>query len=267
MRKILICVALFVFLLARTDGVNGAGTAPDYTLESALGTFDSAELDKIHNLLTACADVMEFDSKNPDFDALMVYILHSHENFRLLTDIEPKAAAPQSSRGNIALVGSEFVDYIVKNIFNLAPEHPRMSELSERGFAYSDGYYYYKDNFLYYSTENVEISDIYSLGGGVYYVVFSDVYTENDVSKPESSYAVIKKGGGFGYQILRIGMGLEPLPEDEVLSYAPPGSDEVTPEPSTGGGFKIPFFIGSLALGAAGVAAFLGFLAKKAGKR
>lgn len=214
-----------------------------YRMTNSIDRLDKAELDKIHDLLTACADVMEFDAKKPDFDSLMIYILHSHNNFRLLTDIEPNAVetSPQSGRGSISLVGGEFIDYIVKNIFDLEPEHPAVSALSSRGFCYYDGYYYYSNRFFYYSTDNLKIKAVYDIGGGVYYIVFTDIYTENDVSGFEYSYAVIRSGGAFGYQILRIGMGLEPLSEDEVLTYAPANSEPAaTPKPDKLQGYQRP---------------------------
>lgn len=241
-----------------------------YRMTNSIDRLDKAELGKIHNLLTACADVMEFDLKNPDFDSLMVYILHSHNNFRLITDIEPKAVevSPQPGRDNIALVGGEYIDHIVKNIFNLEPEHPPVGALAERGYCYSGGYYYYTDKFFYYSTDELEIKAVYDLGGGVYYIVFTDIYTENDISEFEYSYAVIQTGGDFGYRVLRIGMGLEPLSEDEVLAYAPDltGSAEPAPEPEPDSfaRYRLPLLLAAISFGISALVIGLIFIIKEA---
>ncbi len=240
-----------------------------YGIANSIDEFDKAELGKIHDLLTACADVMEFDVKNPDFDTLMVYILHSHNNFRLLTDIDTKAveATPQPGHDEISLVGGDYIDYIVKNVFALEPEHPPVGALAKRGYCYSGGYYYYTDKFFYYSTDELEIKAVYDLSGGVYYIVFTDVYTENDISEFEYSYAVIQTGGDFGYRVLRIGMGLEPLSEDEVLAYAPDltGSAEPTPKPETDSfaRYRLPLLLAAVSFGISALVIGLIFIVKE----
>ncbi len=264
MKKILICFLLFALIIPCAVLAGGAETEPrEYRFADALNDFAPEELDKIHALLAACADVMEFDSKNPDYDALMLYILNSHENFRLLTELDPKTAqsAPQSGLGGITLVDGEFIDYILTNIFDVNPEHPDVQALSSRGFCYSGDYYYYVDKYFYFSTDKIEIKALYDLGGGTYYTVFTDIYTENGISEPEYSFAVIRAGGEYGYQILRIGMGLDPPPESEILKYAP---DIATPEPAENSARKTALLGSAVLLGAAASAVGLILVFKKA---
>ena len=61
---------------------------------------------------------------------------------------------------------------------------------------------------------------MYDIGGGVIFVVFTDVYYEGDTETPEYSFAILQKTGN-AYSLLRLGMG-ENLPsQEEVREYSP----------------------------------------------
>ena len=73
---------------------------------------------------------------------------------------------------------------------------------------------------IYYSTELRDIKAVYDLGGGIYYTVFTDIYTEGSTSVPEYSFAVIKAENN-GFRMLRIGMGERLLSEAEAMICPP----------------------------------------------
>ena len=197
-------------------------TISEYSLPNKVNTLSDDDITKMKNTITSCADIMSFDIKDYDYDTLFRYVLYTHQNFRILTDIDPQSGNSSNfGYNNISLVSSEFIDYVMENIFRITPEKPPVNNLLSRGFCYSNGYYFYTGGFdVYFSTQVLDITGVYELGGDVYYVVFSDIYNEDNVSKPEYSFAVLQKTND-GYSLLRLGMG-ENLPsQSEVRAYSP----------------------------------------------
>lgn len=193
-----------------------------YSLTNKIGQIREEDRESIIKILTAGADIMSFDIKNYDYDRLFKYVLLTHENFKILTDIDPKTS--QSSiygYNNVHLVSGDFIDYVMKSVFRITPEKPPINALISRGFCYNNGYYLYSGGFnTYFSTEIKELIAAYDLGGNVMYAVFSDIYTQGENKIYEYSYALLQKTGG-GYSILRLGMG-ESLPlEGEIRAYSP----------------------------------------------
>lgn len=197
-------------------------TIAEYPFTNKINTITAEEAAKIKTTLTACADIMSFDIKDYDYDTLFKYVLYTHQNFQILTDI-PSGSGNSSSLGynNVSIVKSDFIDYIMEKLFRITPEKPPVNNLLSRGFCYSDGYYYYTGGFnVYFATEVLDLVGVYDMGGGVTFVVFSDIYYENDTQTPEYSFAVLQKTGET-YSLLRLGMG-ENLPsQEEVKKYAP----------------------------------------------
>lgn len=197
-------------------------TLSQYSFENALNTLPDSDLNNIRFTLAACADIMTFDIKNYDYDRLFKYILYTHTNFSILTDIPP-FSGESSSLGfnNVSIVNSNFIDYIMNTIFRITPEKPPVNNLLQRGFCYNNGYYFYTGGFdVYFSTEIRDIIGVYNLGSGVKFVVFEDIYTEGNTKTPEYSFAILQKTDE-GYSLLRLGMG-EPLPsEHEIRKYSP----------------------------------------------
>lgn len=197
-------------------------TLSQYPFQNIINTLSDTEINDIKETLAACVDIMSFDIKDYDYDKLFKYILYTHKNFSILTDI-PANSGQSSSLGynNVSIVNSEFIDYIMEQVFRITPEKPPVNNLLERGFCYNNGYYFYSGGFdVYFSTEIRDIISVYDLGSGVMFVVFSDIYTEGDTKTQEYSFAVLQKNDE-GYSLLRLGMG-EPLPsEHEVTQYSP----------------------------------------------
>lgn len=194
----------------------------DYPFRNRVNELSVSEKQEITKTLTACADVMRFNIRNYNYDKLFKYVLYTHKNFQILTDI-PADTGNSSNLGynNVTLVNSDYIDYIMTRVFRITPEKPPVNELLERGFCYNDGYYYYIGGFgIYFATEIVDIKGVYDIGGGVTFVIFSDIYYEGDTRTPEYSFAILQNTEN-GYSLMRLGMG-ENLPtSDEVRLYSP----------------------------------------------
>ena len=194
----------------------------DYPFRNRVNELSVSEKQEITKILTACADVMRFNIRNYDYDKLFKYVLYTHKNFQILTDI--LADTGNSSNlgyNNVKLVNSDYIDYIMTRVFRITPEKPPVNELLERGFCYNDGYYYYIGGFgIYFATEIVDIKGVYDIGGGVTFVIFSDIYYEGDTRTPEYSFAILQNTEN-GYSLMRLGMGEDLPTSDEVRLYSP----------------------------------------------
>lgn len=194
----------------------------DYPFTNRVNELSVSEKQEITKTLTACADVMRFNIRNYDYDKLFKYVLYTHKNFQILTDI-PADTGNSSNLGynNVKLVNSDYIDYIMTRIFRITPEKPPVNELLERGFCYNDGYYYYNGGFgVYFATEIADINGVYDIGGGVTFVVFSDIYYEGNTRTPEYSFAILQNTEN-GYSLMRLGMGEDLPTSDEVRLYSP----------------------------------------------
>lgn len=194
----------------------------DYPFTNRVNELSVSEKQEITKTLTACADVMRFNIRNYDYDKLFKYVLYTHKNFQILTDI-PADTGNSSNLGynNVTLVNSDYIDYIMTRVFRITPEKPPVNELLERGFCYNDGYYYYIGGFgIYFATEIVDIKGVYDIGGGVTFVIFSDIYYEGNTRTPEYSFAILQNTEN-GYSLMRLGMGEDLPTSDEVRLYSP----------------------------------------------
>lgn len=194
----------------------------DYPFRNRVNELSVSEKQEITKTLTACADVMRFNIRNYNYDKLFKYVLYTHKNFQILTDI-PADTGNSSNLGynNVKLVNSDYIDYIMTRVFRITPEKTPVNELLERGFCYNDGYYYYIGGFgIYFATEIVDIKGVYDIGGGVTFVIFSDIYYEGDTRTPEYSFAILQNTEN-GYSLMRLGMGEDLPTSDEVRLYSP----------------------------------------------
>ena len=194
----------------------------DYPFTNRVNELSVSEKQEITKTLTACADVMRFNIRNYDYNKLFKYVLYTHKNFQILTDI-PADTGNSSNLGynNVKLVNSDYIDYIMTRVFRITPEKPPVNELLERGFCYNDGYYYYIGGFgVYFATKIVDIKGVYDIGGGVTFVIFSDIYYEGNTRTPEYSFAILQNTEN-GYSLMRLGMGEDLPTSDEVRLYSP----------------------------------------------
>ena len=192
---------------------------------NAVGELSPQLKTKIRELMCACADVMSFDKNDYDVDKTMRYILCTHKNFAPLTDILPDSVTDGAEVGSarISQVSEEFVEYITENVFGFEAPKPAAGELVAKGYYCSGGRYYYREMFnIEFATEIRDIIAVNRLGGGVYYVVFSDVYTRGGKRFEEYSFAVVRENGDR-LRLLRLGMGEPLLSDKEIAVYAPLG--------------------------------------------
>ena len=225
MKKILFFIPILTLMLntvfAMPTKTNDEIIA-DYPFTNRVNELSVSEKQEITKTLTACADVMRFNIRNYNYDKLFKYVLYTHKNFQILTHI-PADTGNSSNLGynNVKLVNSDYIDYIMTRIFRITPEKPPVNELLERGFCYNDGYYYYNGGFgVYFATEITDIKGVYDIGGGVTFVVFSDIYYEGNTRTPEYSFAILQNTEN-GYSLLRLGMGEDLPTSDEVRLYSP----------------------------------------------
>ena len=225
MKKILFFIAILTLMFntvfAMPTKTNDEIIA-DYPFTNRVNELSVSEKQEITKTLTACADVMRFNIRNYNYDKLFKYVLYTHKNFQILTDI-PADTGNSSNLGynNVTLVNSDYIDYIMTRVFRITPEKPPVNELLERGFCYNDGYYYYIGGFgVYFATKIVDIKGIYDIGGGVTFVVFNDIYYEGDTRTPEYSFAILQNTEN-GYSLMRLGMGEDLPTSDEVRLYSP----------------------------------------------
>lgn len=236
-------------------------TIAEYPFTNSVNLISAEETAQIKNTLAACADIMSFDIKDYDYDSLFKYVLYTHKNFQILTDIPPDSGSSSSlGYNNVSLVRSDFIDYVMENVFRITPEKPPVNSLINRGFCYNDGYYYYTGGFdVFFSTQILDLIGVYDIGGGVTFVIFSDIYRENDTETPEYSFAVLQKVNN-SYSVLRLGMG-ENLPdEEEIKSYSPfsthsqinPENTALPKKEATDDSLLLPFLLFIIAVGTIG---------------
>lgn len=216
MKKLFISAILLAFF------VTPLSVTAKSSLNNSVNDISYEEKESIRSFISACADIMRFDKNNYDYDSLMRYVLCTHRNFASIISIDPHSDTSSSAGDSILIVNGDYIDAVLTSIFHLAPEHPPVNALVDRGYCYSNGLYYYRNIFnTAFYTQIQDITELYSLGGGIYYVVFKDIYYENGVSTSEKSFAVIQKNEAPPYSLLRLGMGEKLLTEAEIIAYTP----------------------------------------------
>ncbi len=178
---------------------------------------------KCFDLISACADVVIFDQNNYDLIKLLKNILYTYPNYQNLTSIKPDYRENTIETGyeNIHSLNGEYIDFIIEDIYGVAPEHISVNNLINTGVCYTNGKYYYTGGYTKnFKTQITDISAIYDLGWDKYYVVFNDEYTEDDNTISEYGFAVIDTSDEI-YGIERIEIGTTLLNDNEIASYSP----------------------------------------------
>lgn len=225
----------------------------NYPFENKINVMSDAEKNNIKTLLTACADIMSFDIRDYDYDTLFKYILYTHKNFQIITDI-PASSGNSSSLGynNVSIVSSDFIDFVMNNIFKIPPEKPPVNTLLSRGFCYNNGFYYYTGGFdSYFATKILDLIGVYNIDDENIFVLMSDIYYENNSETPEYSFAILHNENG-SYSLLRLGMGKSLLSYEEIMNYT---QESLSPAPiadnekTAPGKFPMPVLISFIAGG------------------
>ena len=147
---------------------------------------NTADYDAIIQLLAACADIPEYDRSYTDKDELMRRVLYTHRNFKWITDVPPGTAQGHNS---LTLCSGNYISDIMHTAFRIAPEQPKLNELTRRGYCYSNGMYYWSGGYTrYFATQVHDIVSARYADNDTLVVVFTDTYIESG-SKPIEEYS------------------------------------------------------------------------------
>lgn len=160
-------------------------------------------------LVKACADLMEYNSKDYDIHTVMRHMLYTYKNFTLLSNIPPQ----HSQSGSIQLCGSDFIDDVLYKAFRLTPEKPAVNMLTELGYCYNNGFYYSAGGYnTYFATDVKEILSAYTLPDDSILLIFKNEYTEGDSSAVQEISSAVAAKDKNGFYLLSLNMGGE-LPD------------------------------------------------------
>ncbi len=208
---------------------------------------DISETDRtlLLRLLRACADIYEYD-ENTAVDELMRKVLYTHKNFTHLTSVPPESSEKNPS---LKLCSEKYITSAVYNAFRRESDRPAVNMLTETGYCYNNGYYYYTGGYTdYFRTEVHDIIKAYKMNNNSLYLVFSDTYTENDTTVSEYSSAVVQKDKD-GYYLTSLKMG------DDFRNMTVPENTTQTEADSVSEALKsaLPFIIMLFTLAAVGI--------------
>lgn len=192
-------------------------TINEYSMLNCINTISESERKNLLTFVRACADIMNFDINDYDYDTFMQYLLSGNQNFKILTDVK---CSFSKTDDEINIVNASYIDYILETYFNITPKHPSVNALVSKGFCVDNGYYYYKNAFnTFYATDVIDLKAVYKLNDNTYYTVFADIYRQGDKTFPEYSYAIIANTNNGSYNLIKLGMGKELLSEKELSQY------------------------------------------------
>ena len=162
------------------------------------------DYEKMLPVIKSCADIGSYDSESYDINELMLRVLYTHENFKILTNT-PMITAKS---GNIYMCNTEFIKDAVYKAFRLDAPTPEAPMLTTLGYCENNGYYYFTGGYReYFATDVKDIIKVTPLGDGSVYVFFSNTYQSGE-SVPEREYNGMHLGyDSNGYYALSLDMG------------------------------------------------------------
>ncbi len=216
-------------------------------------TVSSEDRAYIQKLISACADIYEYDSEATDSDTLMRKVLYTHKNFEKLTDVPLDSSEKNQA---LKLCSGEYISSVIYNAFRKEAPRPAVNMLTELGYCYNNGFYYYTGGYSSsFKTEVHDIIKIYSPVKNSFYVVFSDTYTEDDTSVLEYSLATLQKDR-YGYYITSLKMGddFRDISDSEAQAAQPDKGSEISIISA------LPFIVMLFTLAAIGIALYVYFI-------
>lgn len=161
--------------------------------------------DELMPLIKACADIPYYDRETTDIHELMLDVLYTYPNFRILSDISPIA----DTSGALKMCDSNYIRTVMNKAFRLSPPTPTPDMLTELGYYYNNGYYYFTGGYSgYFATNVTEITHSVNLDDGSLYILFSNTYTENSRPPRTEDSAMKFAKDDNGYYVTSIDMGL-----------------------------------------------------------
>jgi len=186
------------------------------------------EKDEIVMLLDSVSEVVEFDVENVDFVRLLKNILYTSQKYERIMgkDDDYKENSQEAGFEDIQSVDGSYIDQILIRIFKTEPQHISVNNLIENGVCYTNGRYFFVGGYTKdFNTEILELSEVYNLGGGRYYVIFCDKYMEEGEEIVEYSYAVIERNEDM-YSLVRLSMGGNMLSDVEIKQFSLSAKEE-----------------------------------------
>lgn len=155
-------------------------------------------------LLKACADIYTFNSADYDLDNLTLSVLYTHRNFQLISDINPQS----TENTLLKMCNEQFIAQAMHKAFRITPPKPALNMLTQTGYCYNNGLYYYTGGYNgYFATDVKEIIKTYAIKDNSVYVIFKNAYTDSNtpVSIEYSSATVKKDSEGYYLSSLQMG--------------------------------------------------------------
>ncbi len=192
---------------------------------------DSNDKEEILNLLRACADIAEYDSRSYDIDELTRRVLYTHRNFTALTSLSAKSS---EANPDLKFCSYDFIADAMRRAFRIEPKKPPVNMISELKYCFNNGNLYYTGGYSgYFLTTVGDIIRSYETGENTLYIIFSDTFTDAEHTPfPEYSTAEITRDpDGFYISSLRMGGDLndlyeslqpEPEPDPGIFRYILP---------------------------------------------
>lgn len=190
------------------DTLNALKLEKTSMLRYADAELNADEARDILYLIKSAADIMDYDSDTSDPGTLMRHVLYTHENFRLISGLDPSSG----ETGSIRMCSSDFIDSAMYAAFRKTPEKPPVNMLTSLGYCYNNGSYYYTGGYnTYFATDVQELVRVVRLTDDTMFAVFSDTYTEGGAEPVfEYSTAVVSRDGeGFYLRQLHMGGDIE----------------------------------------------------------
>lgn len=180
------------------------------------------KLNKMYDVLNCVGDVIEFDSKNVDLIRLLKNVLYTSHKYENIVGLKRdyKKNSQEAGLEEIQSVNGEYIDYILIRIFGVEPEHLSVNNLIENDVCYTNGRYFFRGGYTdEFNTEIERIDSVYDLGGGRYYLIFFDEYTQNEYALQEYGYAVLDENDDK-YTLVKLSVGGDLLDDARIKEYS-----------------------------------------------
>lgn len=180
------------------------------------------KLSKMRDVLSCVSDVTEFNKENVDFIRLLKNVLYTSRKYESIVGYKRdyKKNSQEAGLEEIQSVSGEYIDDILIRIFGIEPEHLSVNNLIENDVCYTNGRYFFRGGYTdEFNTQIERIDSVYDLGGGRYYIIFFDEYTQNGYAFSEYSYAVLDENDDT-YTVVRLSVGGDLLDDTRIKEYS-----------------------------------------------
>ena len=154
--------------------------------------------------INSCSHIRQFSGDEKDTHSLVFEVLNNHHKFNNLSSLTPSS----TQTGALKMCNADFIDDIIFKTFRINTPRPSPEKLTELGYYYNNGFYYYKANTVAQSVTVNEIIKTVTLDDGGVYVIFTDTFT-TDTSTVFENSAMKFYHDSSGWYVKTINMGLD----------------------------------------------------------